>query len=83
MLEVSTSPVWAENFFIQNINEVWLKWKNQLFHEISDFIPTKANIKTATGTRMRRGLPKSLGPHTGEKSSLHARSALQKNGMSG
>ena len=62
MLEAFTSPVWMEIFSSTDINEVWLKWKNQFFEEIGDFIPTKDKTKNcnwnknAPFTKNLRGL---------------------------
>ena len=71
MLEAFTSPVWTEIFSSTDINEVWLKWKNQFFAEIEDFIPTKDNTKNCNRHKNAPWFTKNLRGLTREKNRLY------------
>ena len=71
MLEAFTSPVWTEFFSFTDINEVWLKWKNQFFSDIEDFIPTKDKTKNCNLNKKARWFTKNLRDLTREKNRLY------------
>ena len=70
MLEAFTSPVWTEIFSSTDINEVWLKWKTQVFEDIGDFLPTKNETKICNRNKNVPWFTKNLRGFNREKNRL-------------